>query len=128
MVGQLKQYVTTNAPPPRGKLYFRDYQGQLIDENLANLSEFGQKLAELDDPYVCWAKRYYAYLTGINVEIVDPGPDDRDLPKDGTGPHREAVYQFGLQLKNHQDPKRLFKEILQSQSYQNVLFGKAGGN
>lgn len=54
---------------PEGQLYFRDYQGELVNHQVTGLQEMGEALANLDDPYVCAAQRYYQFLTGVQIPV-----------------------------------------------------------
>ena len=114
-------YAETN---PNGLLYFRNYKGQLINESVSNLPELGQRIAAQDDFYICTAKRYYKYFTGIDVptgDIEDPAHppvSDADLA------HRDLVIQLGLNLRSHQNPRRLIEEILRLSHYKDFSFSQ----
>ncbi len=97
---------------PQGHLYYRDYDGNLIDETVTGLNNLGQKLTQQNDPYVCAAQRYYKFLTGITVPVAN---------KTGTPfymKHREEVVELGLSLKKHGSLKRLILDILKSPAFQ----------
>lgn len=56
---------------PTGRLYFRTFSGALIDQNLTDINSLGNALANTDDYYLCAAKRYFEFMTGISVELFD---------------------------------------------------------
>ncbi len=108
---------------PDGYLYYRDYKGKLIDIKVSSLSDLGNQATTLDDPYICIAKRYYKYFTGIDINIGDPEP--LDLNKTDNI-HRDEVIKLGLDLKNHKKPKKLIEAILRSNHYKQSDFAFKG--
>jgi hypothetical protein len=95
--------------PASGVLYYRNYQGQLVDIPLQNIGALGTALAQQDDPYICAAKRYYKYFTGKDVDVGDLYgkvlTSEHQL-------HRARVIELGQQLKQNQDPKFLINKII----------------
>lgn len=95
--------------PPTGVLYFRNYQGQLVDLPVSNMVALGSALSQQDDPYICLAKRYYKYFTGKDVDVGDLHgkvlTSEHQL-------HRGRVIDLGQQLKQNQDPKALINKIV----------------
>lgn len=108
---------------PTGTLFFRNYKGVLVDEAVQNMADLGAKIAAQDDYYICIAKRYYKYFTGINVkngDITDPNfgaYTTADLK------HRDQVIALGLALKSHQKMRLLVESILKLPHYQKTDFG-----
>ncbi|MCB0363633.1 MAG: hypothetical protein KDD35_12980, partial [Bdellovibrionales bacterium] len=99
--------------PSQGVLYYRSYDGKLINIGVSNLDEMGSALANTNDLYVCAAKRYYNMMTGISVslsDINDPfnpiGLSEEDLF------HRNQVIDLGLKLKKHQSLRELIRQII----------------
>lgn len=112
---------------PQGMLYFRNYTGRLVKRNLSSIQELGTAIAEQDDYYVCLAKRYFEYFTGVDVQIRDPAlrndsfysnPRYREL--------RDYVVDLGLDLRSHGQVKRLMTRILKSPYYTET--SHLGGN
>lgn len=113
--------------PPAGTLFFRTYAGELIDKPVVSVADLGAKIADTDDFYICAAKRYYKYFTGIeinNSDLADPYRTE-SLTK-GDRLHREIVIDLGKKLKAHQSLRTLISEILRSASYRNSDFGQGG--
>jgi hypothetical protein len=55
--------------PARGELYFRNYKDELVSEKVDSLQELGEALARTDDFYICMAKRYFEFFTGVSVAV-----------------------------------------------------------
>lgn len=103
---------------PKGRLYFRNYTGRLIDVPLNSIQDLGNTISSLDDYYVCLAKKYFQHFTGISVHIKDPAfrsdafysdPKFREL--------RDYVVDLGLDLKSHGSTKQTIGRILRSPYY-----------
>ncbi len=104
--------------PPNGTLYFRNYQGELVDTNVSGVNELAAKILDQDDLYICTAKRYYEYFTGVSIfngDISDP-----NNPKLNTTAlsHRNYVIQLGKNLRQHNNLRLLITDILNSTQYQ----------
>ncbi|MGZ6441694.1 MAG: hypothetical protein ACXWRU_16665, partial [Pseudobdellovibrionaceae bacterium] len=115
--------------PATGQVYFRNYNGDLIDQPVADLNDLGLKLSATDDYYICMARRYYNYFLGIDVDtgdLSDPGH------RVSLGPaallHRNIVINLGKSVKNSQNVSQLIKDILKLSNYRKVDFGVSGAN
>lgn len=110
--------------PTNGVLYYRSYNGKLIDIPVTSVAGLGLVLKNQDEFYVCLAKRYYQYFTGINAEIGDIQDPrfGRDL-NESEKMHREAVVAMGLQLKKTQNVLTLLESIIRSPNYRERDFG-----
>ncbi|MBK25016.1 MAG: hypothetical protein CME70_13545 [Halobacteriovorax sp.] len=108
---------------PKGKLVFRSVNGKLIDIDLNDPDELGEALAQLDAPYFCAAKRYFNFLTGIDVGLHDFSKFGVDEAQKKFLPYREFVLKIGKDLKEHQSLKKLFYSIVSS-----PYFTKEHGN
>ena len=113
---------TYDQKPPIGVLYYRDHAGQLVDRSFTSPAGLGRALQDLDDPYVCLAKRYYQYFTGFDVNISDLGDSDAPDLSEGHRRHRLFVIGLGQRLKSHQNLTRLIEEILKSSQYRQSDF------
>ncbi len=124
VVEPAETYSTTDADPkfhqrpPNGEFYFRGYDGKLHDKNVNSEEELGQYISETDDLYVCAAKRYFQYFTGIDVPIYDAG-DILNAPKlsPKLTEYQKFVHKLGLELKREQDLKLMFKKIFDSKAF-----------
>lgn len=56
---------------PSGRLYFRSATGALVDRSVANIAGLGKAMSETEDYYLCAAKRYFEFMTGIQVPLYD---------------------------------------------------------
>lgn len=111
---------------PQGELYFRSYSGQLIQTQVNGIQELGNAIADTNDYYVCFAKRYFEYFTGINVQLMDPALRS---PSSATADprieeYRNYVVDLGLQLRANGNLKEMITRILRSTYYKDVNFGK----
>ncbi len=113
--------------PASGKLFFRNYQGILVEKNLANFQELGKITSELDDFYICTAKRYYQYFTGIDITLSDIPDEELSRMNSLERQHREIVIGLGKSLKTHQSLQRLINEIFNLRSYRKTDFGATSG-
>lgn len=114
--------------PTNGRIYLRDYQGNLIDQPVTSVPELGLKLADLDDFYICVAKRYYSFFTGIDVDNGDLGdPNHGVSPNPAQMAHRNLVIKLGTSLKVHQSLKQLITDIIQLENYKQSDFGIGSG-
>ena len=106
--------------PTAGVLFLRNYKGDLVDLSVSGLAGLGAALADLDDFYICAAKRYYRYFTGIDAVIGDP-EQTQDLT-DFDKAQRDLVIELGLRLKSHKDPMRIIEDILSLADYRQSQF------
>jgi hypothetical protein len=110
--------------PTNGTFFFRTHAGELIDRPVSSIADVGQKISETEDFYICAAKRYYNYFTGVDVNIGDLGDTDWNYkPTSGDLFHREIVVSLGRNLKNHQSLSQLILEILSLDNYKKNDFG-----
>lgn len=108
---------------PTGRLYFRNYRGELVDRVVNSLSEMGVAISEQDDYFACFAKRYYYYFLGIDVDLGDPGNPLYVPPNAQDQYHRNKVIDLGLRLKNHKSLRQLLVDIMSSEEYRMSDFG-----
>lgn len=103
--------------PSNGRLFYRSYDGTLIDRAVTSIADLGQKISEGNDFYACTAARYYKFFTGINVNLQDAG--DSTLPALTAGDvyYRNQVIQLGQSLKTSQNLKTLIQEIMSLDVY-----------
>lgn len=114
--------------PTNGRLYLRDYLGNLIDLPITSVPDLGLKLSDLDDFYICIAKRYYSFFTGIDVDNGDLGDPNHGIsPNPAQMAHRNLVIKLGTNLKVHQSLKQLITDIIQLENYKQSDFGIGSG-
>jgi hypothetical protein len=56
---------------PTGRLYYRSATGALVDKPVTGIAGMGRAMSETDDYYLCAAKRYFEFMTGIQVPLYD---------------------------------------------------------
>lgn len=109
--------------PPNGVFYFRNYLGELKNiTNINGLNALGATIADQPDFYICAAKRYYEYFTGITVDTGDLGDASHPALSPINLQHRQEVIQLGLDLKNHQSLRTLIEKILRLPQYRKSDF------
>lgn len=124
--GMLNADSAFHRRPPFGSLYFRNYKGELRNEQFEGIPELGNTLADSEDLYVCAASRYLQYFTGVQVSLHDPGDANFPPPSDSEREYKEFVVKLGLELKSHQSLKTLIKRILESPLYQSAAMRNYG--
>ncbi len=106
---------------PSGELHFRTFSGEKVRMNIQNFSDVGNQFAKLDDFYLCAAKRYYKYFTGVDVSL--DGKPANPLEKK----HLEIVQDIGLKLKEDQSLKNLVANIFKSSVFRSRNYNTQGG-
>lgn len=97
---------------PEGSVTYIDFNGKLIDVPVEGLQQYGEVLALQDDIYACAAKRYYHFLTGLDVPLKKPSDTDKFASY-----HRAQVVALGKKLKSNGSLKTLVQDILNSPSF-----------
>ena len=105
--------------PADGKLYFRSYDGSLIQSVVKGLPSMAEAMANTPDLYTCAAKRYFQYFTGIGANLEEEGVFISGRPSMADRSYRDQVIQIGLGLKNdpQQSVKHIISQILRSPIY-----------
>lgn len=101
---------------PTGSIYFRDYDNKLVKQNFESLEDFGKWLAGTDDLYLCTAKKYFSFLTGLNVNIITPENATEQSDKENSE-KRAFLLAQAKEFKNHQSLKKLISNIIDSSYY-----------
>lgn len=109
--------------PPEGRLYFRNTMGELVDRQFFGLPELGRILTEMDDLYTCAAKRYFLFMTGIDVKMIDYSETPLSAADRTHAKYRSFVQELGRELKEHQSLKKLIASILHSGYYAQIDYG-----
>lgn len=106
------------ARPPTGIFYFRNYLGELKNiQSIGSLAQLGTVIADQPDFYICAAKRYYEYFTGIATDIGDLGDATHRTLSNVEKKHRDEVINLGLALKSHQSLRKLIESIIRLPQY-----------
>ncbi len=111
--------------PSTGNLYYRTYNGELIFREASDLNTLGSYMLELDDAYICAAKRYFEYFTGISANITDvKDPANPNFPQLSSHQqkYRDVVVNLGKSLKTHKNLKLLIKDIIEHPVYSSENF------
>jgi len=107
--------------PHSGNLKYRTFDGRLVDKPIADLPDLAKALSESDDFFVCTAKKYFYFFTGIDLPLVTEKSFDERL-KD---PAYKFIVSEGLKLKQHQNVRLLFQNIFNSDFYTSKNSGGA---
>jgi len=108
---------------PSGQLFFRNYRGELVDSQVQSIEDLATRIRAQDDYYICFAKRYYQYFTGISVNINDPGSSTYSAPNQAEAFHLNQIIELGLLLKNHKSLRQLVIDIMSLPQYRLVDYG-----
>lgn len=103
--------------PPSGRLVFRTLDGTLIDQHLNHPNELGKYLSQLNDPYICAAKRYFHFYTGVDVDLYDFKEYSVGKEEKRKLSWRNFVVHQGKLLKQHQSLMQLSQNIFESEFY-----------
>jgi hypothetical protein len=110
-----------NLQTPNGKVFFRTFNGVLIDTPVSSIQQIGETLSATDDFYQCAAKRYFLYFTGIDVQLFDRGDPRNSTLVEATPTsalkQRQFIEHLGHDLKTSQSLRGLMKEIISSDYY-----------
>ncbi len=110
--------------PPKGHFYFRTYNGNLLNQEVEGLDGLGDYMATVDDLYICAAKRYFQFFTGIDVPMFDSGDFQAPKLSSKQSQYRRMVIDMGLDLKKNQNLEMLMNKIISSQAYINPGIGE----
>lgn len=102
---------------PDGRLFYRSYDGTLVKEEVTGLDELGEAIKKTNDLYVCAAKRYYQFFTGIDVSLLDIGAISTPEYTRGEMKQRQRVINMGLELKKHESVRTLIKSIIEADAF-----------
>lgn len=107
---------------PEGELHFRTFSGNKVKLPIKSFAEVGNEFAKLDDFYLCAAKRYYKYFTGIDVPLGEEPSDSLERS------HLETVKALGQQLQNdpNQNLRVLVGNIFKTEAFQSRNFKSQG--
>ncbi len=106
--------------PSKGLFYFRDSTGALEIIPLTSIGDLGAKLADTHDFYLCAASRYYAYFTGIQIEINDPVAEGQTSVVDKR--HRTVVENLANTLETTQDARAMINALFLTPQYRSSSF------
>ena len=67
--------------------------------------------------FVCMAKRYYKFFTGIDVDVGDIGDPNHVYLTAEEVAVRDIVIDLGRDLKKHKNPRLLIEDILRRPEY-----------
>lgn len=112
-------------PQQDGRLYFRNFNGSLVDVEVDTMSELGAAMAQQDDFYACLVKRYYKYFSGIAVDLGDPGDPSAVVLNSLEQRHRSKVIVWAAALKTSQDLRSTIREIISHADYKKRDFGSS---
>jgi hypothetical protein len=101
-----------SARPPTGRLTYRSFDGSLKDLRGNDLNDLMDELVNQDDIYVCAAKRYFEYFTGISVNLQDPGDPELNPLSAADLHYKNQVVQLGRSLRSNNSLRSLIQSIL----------------
>lgn len=106
---------------PTGRLYFRSSTGALINKPVSGIAELGKAMSETDDYYLCAAKRYFEFMTGVVVPLYDrTDPRNANLNLTLTNEaikDRSFVENLAQELRRTQSVIEMTEAIMKSPYY-----------
>ncbi|MNK81511.1 hypothetical protein D3C87_1012540 [compost metagenome] len=111
---------------PTGRLYYRSATGALVDKQVTGITGMGRAMSETDDYYLCAAKRYFEFMTGIQVPLYDR-TDPRNATLNTTlTPEaiedRRYVEDLASSLRSSGSVVQMVEDILSSDYYSKENF------
>lgn len=117
-----------NRTLPVGRVFYRSFTGNLVDQTVQNLDGLGMVLSSTDDYYTCAASRYFTYFTGISVPLMDPydplNQSSISVMKPADKEYLNYVIGLGKELKATGSLKTLAQHIIKSDYYKLSGFGR----
>lgn len=102
---------------PWGRLYYRSYDGTLVNQEVNGIPALGAALAQQKDLYVCAASRYFQFFTGVQVDLRDEGDPSLPTLSAGERAYRQIVINLGTRLQQSRSLRTLVQEIMSSPTY-----------
>ena len=116
--------------PAYGRLYFRTFDNKIIDKKIKSLDHLGYTISQLEDYYMCGVKRYYRYLIGIDIPIVNPDQIPEGEPglmeSDEAVKHLRNIRKLTKSFMKDDDPVGLIKKIIALDVYRERAIGSGG--
>lgn len=106
---------------PTGRLRMRDFNGTELDEPYVNLEDLGEKISGLDDFYLCQTRRYFKFLTGIDIE-TDPLILHNTILKQQDKIMLTQLYSWAMDLKKNQQLKSVLEQMIRSPYFRHKDF------
>ncbi|MBT7610312.1 MAG: hypothetical protein HN576_11185 [Bacteriovoracaceae bacterium] len=103
--------------PTKGRLYYRTHNGVLVNKAVINIQDLADQIIAEDAMFVCMAKRYYKFFTGIDVDVGDIGDPNHVYLTAEEVAVRDIVIDLGRDLKKHKNPRLLIEDILRRPEY-----------
>ncbi|MGE0527139.1 MAG: hypothetical protein AB7G93_09715 [Bdellovibrionales bacterium] len=98
---------------PKGRFVYRQKlsPGQKTDVQVNGLEDLGAKVAATREFYLCAAKRYYRFLTGVDVNLETAETDTVGAR------HQKVVVDLANKMKTDKSVRTLFKRIFESDEF-----------
>lgn len=107
--------------PATGRLVLRTFDGKLVDTAVKDVGELGQKISELDDPYVCAALRYWEYFVGVHIRMADNADPEIDQTlSPAEQKNFDEIVKLGRDMKQHQSARRMLEALLRSPAFKDA--------
>lgn len=111
---------------PSGRLFFRSMTGDLVDKQVDDIAGLGLAMSQTKDYYYCAAKKYFEFLTGIQVALYDrTNPANADINRKLSQEaieDRKFVESLGEELQKRQSVREIIKDIMASKYYRSVNY------
>ena len=111
---------------PSGRFMLRSVTGELIDRPVRRIAGVGEAIAQTEDFYRCAVKRYFEFLTGIQVPFydrTDPRNEElnRSLTKENIADLR-FIEKLASELKTTQSLFQMTSRILESEYFKSTNY------
>lgn len=100
------------ATAPAGRIMYRQLLGGGVQKkNVNSIAEIGQALANERDLYLCAAKKYYQFFTGINVNLTRVAEEGIERS------HQQAIERLAEGLQRSQSVEDMINDIFRSDAF-----------
>lgn len=100
-----------------GRLFYRSFSGAKVNVPLTDIASLGEAISEQDDFYVCGVKKYYKVLSGIDVDLSDPGDMNTEPLSPEHQQFQQKVIGWGLELRQNQNMLGIIRKIISSPEF-----------
>lgn len=98
--------------PYIASLHYRELlSSKVIKTPLVSINHIGTEIAKTNDIYLCAAKRYYKFFTGVDVMLHQKATETNEKY------HQDTVIRLSATLKSKQSVRELINEIFKSETF-----------
>mgnify|MGYP000235433066 FL=1 len=105
--------------PAYGRFVYQDIYGKYYNKKVKSLDELGSIISDMDDFYLCTAKKYLNYLTGVDVSMSIFSLNSLSYKEQY---FKDLLEQSAQQMKKSGDLKDGMRTLIKSRVYNSRKF------